>query len=66
MTLESVTRALELERARADGLHESLSALVRAFAEIGGYLKPEHQIALAGAVDALGVKPRTKTWRDRP
>ena len=65
MTLESAVRALELANARAEVLQDALSALVRVMAEIGGYLRPEHQIALAGAVDALGVKPRTKTWRDR-
>jgi hypothetical protein len=65
VTMEDAVRALEICQARVDVLHKSLSAVVGVLAQIGGYLTPEQQNALGEAHDALGVRPRTKTWRDR-
>ncbi len=58
-------RQLELCQARAEVLHNALSGVVGLIAEVGGFMSGPHQILLARAIDALGVKPRTKTWPAR-
>ncbi len=65
MTMEDAIRQLELARARADALHDSLAGMVAMVAEIGGFMAMRHQLVLAAAIDVLGVKPRTKTWPAR-
>ena len=65
MTTADAIRALELCQARNEVLHNALTGVVRVIAEIGGYLTGPQQSALAAAIDALGIKSRTSTWRDR-
>ncbi len=65
MDENTLTAKLELVMAERDSLKESLSALVQHVLGVGGHMSPVMQNALATAIDVLGLKARTQTWRDR-